>query len=158
MESSSQQISLNMNELHSFITAINERNPGINSLPICIIMQRPPPANSSETQNNLGKTILGLTFQAVLALFISTPSSSPPFLTHLFGAAVLISFAVSFAGLFLQNAFPRTALLFEKIGALIAAIGVCIIASLLLIHQNFAWISCLACGLSLMAFILSFRG
>ncbi|KAA0050246.1 putative Ileal sodium/bile acid cotransporter [Cucumis melo var. makuwa] len=146
-----------MNELYSFITAINERNPEINSLPICITMQRPSPANSSKTENNVGKTILGLTFQAVLALFITSPNSSPPLLTHLFAAAVLISFAVSFAGIFLQNGFPRIALLFEKIGALIAAIGVCIVASLL-IHQNFAWISWLASGFSLMAFVLSFRG
>ncbi|KGN49803.1 hypothetical protein Csa_004681 [Cucumis sativus] len=157
MESSSQQISIDMNHLYSLITSINERNPEINGLPICIIMQTASPANSSKTENNVGTTILGLTFQAVLALFITSSTSSPPLLTHLFGAAVLISFAVSFPGVFLQDGFPRIALLFEKIGALIAAIGVCILASLL-IHQNFAWISWLACGFSLMAFLLSFRG
>ncbi|XP_022146444.1 uncharacterized protein LOC111015658 [Momordica charantia] len=124
MASTPQQTSVDMNALSSFITAINERNLGISSftwgggtstpsdcLPICIRMQRPPPAKSSQS---LGKTILGLTFQAVLALFISLPSSPPQLPTLLFGAAVLISFAVSFAGLFLQTAYPRMALLFEK--------------------------------------------
>lgn len=145
---------------------MNGRNPGISSitwgtstasagLPICIRMKNSPPPNSPQT--NLGNIVLGLTFQAVLALFISSPTSYPPLLTHLFGAAVLISFVVSFAGVFLQNAFPRIALLFGKLSALIAAMGVWIIASFLLTHQIFSWISWLPCAFSLIAFVLSFK-
>ncbi|KAG6601930.1 hypothetical protein SDJN03_07163, partial [Cucurbita argyrosperma subsp. sororia] len=85
---------------------------------------RPQPANSPR---NLGKTILNLTFQAILALSISAPTpSSSPLPTVLFRAAMFISFQVSFAGVFLKNVFPRIALLLEKLGALFLAIGVCI--------------------------------
>lgn len=165
MASTSHQTSLDMNALSSsFSPTINQRNYGISifstpsdCLPICITMLQSPQATPSSSPQNLGKTILGLTFQAILALFISSPTSSPPFLTHLFGGAVLISFAVSFAALFLQNSFPRIAHLFEKIGALFAAIGVCIIASFLLVHQNFAWICWLACAFSFIVFGLSFK-
>lgn len=157
------ETSLDMNELSSFITAITKRNPGISSctwgasdcLPIYIKMQRPSssPVNSPP---QLGKIFLSLTFQAILALFFSLSSSSPPFPTVLFGAVMLIGFAVSFAGVLLQNAFPKIALLLEKLGALFAAIGICIIASLL-VHPNLAWICWLACGFFLLAFIISFK-
>lgn len=170
--SNSQQIAAEMNELYSVVTATNARNPGLfrsftwsttasDRLPVFTrpTTQRPlrPPNNNNTCHKNLGKTILSLTFQAVLALFISTPTSSHhPLLIPLFGASVFISFAVSFAAIFLQSAYPRIARLFEKIGALLAAIGVCITATLLL-HFSFAWMFWLASAFSLMTFILSLR-
>ncbi|KAG6579132.1 hypothetical protein SDJN03_23580, partial [Cucurbita argyrosperma subsp. sororia] len=107
--------------------------------------------------SNVGKAIIGLTSQALLAMFISSPSSSPPLLRVLFGATMFISFLLSFAGIFLRNAFPKAARLFEKLGALFAAIGVSIIASFLLMHENYAWISGLACVFSLIVFGLSYN-
>lgn len=115
---------------------------------------RPQPANSPQ---NLGKINLVLAFQAILPLSISAPTRSSPLPTGLFVAVMLISFAVSYAGVFLKNAFPRFALLLEKLGTLFLAIGVCIISGGLLVPQSYAWICWLAGGCScLLPFIISF--
>ena len=153
-----------MSAFSSFIRTISQRNYGLgccctpsNCLPVFIRMQQSPQATADSSQK-LGKIILSLSFQAVLALFISSPPTSPPpLLIHFFAAAVFISFAVSFAALFLHNSFPRTAHLFEKVGALFSAFGVCFIASFLLVHQNFAWICWVACTFSIIVFALSFK-
>ncbi|KAG6579133.1 hypothetical protein SDJN03_23581, partial [Cucurbita argyrosperma subsp. sororia] len=61
-------------------------------LPIYVKMQRPSsPAKIPQLQ----KSFLGPTFRALLALILSSlPSSSPPFPMVLFGATMLIGFAV----------------------------------------------------------------
>ncbi|KAG6579139.1 hypothetical protein SDJN03_23587, partial [Cucurbita argyrosperma subsp. sororia] len=139
MGSTPQHVSINMNQFSSTQGA----SDGLHREP--------------QARNNLGKIVFGLTFQAVLALFISRPTSFPPLFINLFAAALLISLALSLAALFLQTAFPRIALSFGKIGAMLAAVGACIMASLLLKHQNFSWIPWLACGFAFMAFVLSFK-
>ncbi|KAG6579137.1 hypothetical protein SDJN03_23585, partial [Cucurbita argyrosperma subsp. sororia] len=151
MGSTPQHVSIDMNQFCP-IQGASDGLPPTTAMP-----RPPPPPDSSQTRNNLGKIVFGLTFQAVLALFISPPTSCPPLLMHIFAAAMLISFALSLAALFLQIAYPRIALSSGKIGALLAAIGACTITSVLLKHQHFSWIPWLACGFALMAFILSFK-
>ena len=157
------EISLDMNKLNSLIFAVTNRNPGISSctwggaasdcLPIYIKMQRPSPVNSPQ----FGNTFLSLTFQAIVGLFLSlNPSSSSPLPSRLFAAVMLTSFIFSYDGVILQKPFPKTAQLLQTFGALFAAIGTCIIGSLLL-YPNFTWICWLAAGLILPAFIISFK-
>ncbi|KAA0050244.1 putative Ileal sodium/bile acid cotransporter [Cucumis melo var. makuwa] len=160
-ETKPHEISLDMNELYSFITAVTNRNPGISSctwgtaasdcLPIYIKMQRPSPVNSPQ----FGNTFVSSNFQAILGLFLNLPPSPPP-LSELIGTVMLTAFVFSFCGVLLQKPFPKIAHLLQMFGALLAAIGVCIMGSPLL-HPNLTWIRWLACGLILPAFITSFK-
>ncbi|KAA8526686.1 hypothetical protein F0562_008111 [Nyssa sinensis] len=104
---------------------------------------------------SLGKTFLGLTFQAALALMVfyyqnlssppppppppPSPSSSHdinslphPLALHVVEAAMAIGFAGSLIGIFLRNAYPVTADIIEKTGSLSAALGFFVVVCMLL--------------------------
>ncbi|CAB4264869.1 unnamed protein product [Prunus armeniaca] len=85
----------------------------------------------SKAPLSLGKTVLGLTFQAIVGLTLASNPGQPdqdqdqPHLLalHMVGVAMVIAFAACFSAIFLTRAYPRAASLIEKIGSVSAALG-----------------------------------
>lgn len=116
----------------------------------------------SKAPLSLGKTVLGLTFQAIVSLTLASNPGQPdqdqdqPHLLalHMVGVAMVIAFAACFSSIFLTRAYPRAASLIEKIGSVSAALGFFLMTSIFL-SNIFIWICWLACVFSLLAFTLA---
>lgn len=108
----------------------------------------------------LEKTVISLTFQAVIGLTIADKPPNPVQLHHLhiFGMAMLFAFASSFSAILLKRAYPRTRAprILEKMGYLFAAFGFYLITSIFL-PNNFTWICWVASAFSLLAFTLALK-
>ncbi|EOY01534.1 Ileal sodium/bile acid cotransporter, putative [Theobroma cacao] len=122
----------------------------INSLEIEMQSYQPRPPVS------LGKTILSLSFQIVVALALSSSMGQ----THhvlpidIVKISMIMAFAASFSGIFLRSSYPKMANIIENIGSLIAAVGFFIMTSIFL-PGNLYWVTWLACAFSLLAFFSS---
>ncbi|KAA8526687.1 hypothetical protein F0562_008110 [Nyssa sinensis] len=118
---------------------------------------------------SLGKTFLGLTFQAALGLMVfyyqilssppppPSPSSSPaigslppPLSLHILEAAITVGFAGSLIGILLRNAYPVPADIIEKTGSISAALGFFVMACMLLpgTSTSIGWLGGVGCVLS----------
>ncbi|XWS23035.1 hypothetical protein CRYUN_Cryun29cG0086800 [Craigia yunnanensis] len=102
---------------------------------------------------SLGKTIMSLTLQVVVALVLSSSKGQDDH--HLLSIPTVIismvmAFAASFSGILLRGSYPKTASIIENIGSLIAAVGFFIMTSIFL-PENFTWVSWLAYAFSLLA-------
>ncbi|TQD86065.1 hypothetical protein C1H46_028376 [Malus baccata] len=131
---------------------------------------------------SLGKTILSLSFQTVVALALpsqSSPSSSsssssttttnragqaeesqPPhsLLFHILGVVMAFAFAGSFSGIVQRvRGNHRAATILENTGYVSAVIGFFLIINIFL-PGVFAWICWLACAFTLLCFGLQFIG
>ncbi|XWS34250.1 hypothetical protein CRYUN_Cryun21dG0024100 [Craigia yunnanensis] len=123
----------------------------LNSFEIEMQSYQPRPSVS------LGKTIMSLTFQVVVALALSSSMGQDDhhlLPIHIVNISMIMAFAASFSGIFLRGSYPRTASIIENIGSLIAAVGFFIMSSLFL-PENFTWVTWPACAFSLLAFFLS---
>ncbi|KAM1277225.1 hypothetical protein ACFX13_030356 [Malus domestica] len=132
--------------------------------------------NPADHYISLGKMVLSLAFQAVVALVLSpqsfplsSPSSSSttttsragqadesqprhPLLFNIFGVAMVFAFAGSFSGIFQRvHGNHGAAAILGNIGNVSAAIGFFLITSIFL-PGVFAWIRWLACGFTLLCF------
>lgn len=114
-----------------------------------------------QPQLSLEKTVISLTFQAVIGLTIAgQPPNLGDKLYHLyiFGVVMLLAFASSFSAILLKRAYPTTRALriLEKMGYLFAALGFYLITSIFL-PNNFTWICWVASAFSLLAFTLALK-
>lgn len=115
-----------------------------------------------QPQLRLEKTVISLTFQAVIALTIAGKPSNlgdqQLHHLHIFGMVMLFAFASSFSAILLKRAYARTSAprILEKMGYLFAALGFYLITSIYL-PNNFTWICWVASAFSLLAFTLALK-
>ncbi|KAK9950024.1 hypothetical protein M0R45_005530 [Rubus argutus] len=110
-------------------------------------------------QPRLEKTVISLTFQALISL---TVAGQPPNLgdqlhhLHIFGMLMLSAFAFSFSAILLDRAYPGACAprILEKMGYLFAALGFYLITGIFL-PNYFTWICWVASAFSLVAFTLA---
>ncbi|KAK9950045.1 hypothetical protein M0R45_005551 [Rubus argutus] len=110
-------------------------------------------------QPRLEKTVISLTFQALISL---TVAGQPPNLgdqlhhLHIFGMVMLSAFAFSFSAILLDRAYPGACAprILEKMGYLFAALGFYLITGIFL-PNYFTWICWVASAFSLVAFTLA---
>ncbi|OMO72209.1 hypothetical protein COLO4_27768 [Corchorus olitorius] len=94
---------------------------------------------------NLGKTIMSLTFQVVVALALSMGQSHHQLLSiQIVKVSMIMAFAASFSGIFLRNSYPKSARIVENTGSIAAAVGFFIMTSIFL-PVKFSWVAWLAC-------------
>ncbi|WRX13893.1 hypothetical protein QQP08_006380 [Theobroma cacao] len=122
----------------------------INSLEIEMQSYQPRPPVS------LGKTILSLSFQIVVALALSSSMGQAHHVLpiDIVKISMIMAFAASFSGIFLRSSYPKMANIIENIGSLIAAVGFFKMTSIFL-PGNLYWVTWLACAFSLLAFFSS---
>ncbi|KAK7268704.1 hypothetical protein RIF29_21410 [Crotalaria pallida] len=100
----------------------------------------------------LSKTIVNLTFQAALAMYLAQQDQQQLFV----GALMVTAFAASLSVIFINGSYPRVAALVDKICYLTFSIGFFVMTSGFFSRSGFiTWIiACLTCALPMLAFLL----
>ncbi|KAK9279247.1 hypothetical protein L1049_012925 [Liquidambar formosana] len=112
---------------------------------------------------SLGEAFMGLTFQAtigLMALFFQSSSQTkddqPRLLPqHVVGVSMVIGFTASLIGILLRGAYPSMGRIMEMTGSFFATLGFFVMISMFL-PTHFMWIGWLACGVSLLAYLVAF--
>ncbi|PRQ40526.1 hypothetical protein RchiOBHm_Chr4g0436961 [Rosa chinensis] len=92
-------------------------------------------SNQPKTPLSLGKTILSLTFQAIVSCALAFQTNNSSHISpawHIVGVAVAIAFAACFSGIFLRHSYPNAATIIEKTGCASAAIAFFLMTSIFL--------------------------
>lgn len=111
-----------------------------------------------KTPLSLGKTILSLTFQAIVSFALAFQNSTSSHISSallIVGVAMAIAFAACFSGIFLRDSYPNAANIIDKVGCVSAVIGFYLMTSTFL-PNNSSWICWLAFSFSLLALTAAF--
>lgn len=110
-----------------------------------------------KTPLSLGKTILSLTFQAIVSFALAFQNSTSSHIfpaLHIVGVAMAVAFAACLSGIFLGHSYRNAANIIEKIGCVSAVIGFYLMTSTFLPSNS--WLCWLAFSFSLLAFTVAF--